>query len=212
MRLFLLTLVATSSAGAQDVMDIVHAYSAHEASRWNRSRDYTYQRDLIRRTFKRDGTLKSSTSETYEVLIVNGKPVSRLIQRNGQPVTDEATRKRQQQLDQVSAQAARFGPFRSIEKRYDSFVLNGEEEIDGRAAWVVSAKKGRHGIARTQAKLWIDELDYECAKLQIEGTMNLITIDGRAHGVLAPGLSLCEWQTEFGYRNTPCFGATPTCR
>ena len=182
MRLFLLALLAVFSARAQDVMEIVHAYSEHEASRWDLSRDYTYQYDSIRRTFKRDGTLKSSTNETYEVLIVDGKPVSRLIQRDGKPVTDEEARKRQQQLERAISQAR---PVRSIEKQYDSFALEGEEEIDGRRAWVVSAKKSLFGgIARIhiQTRFWIDKADYECAKVQSEGGMNMISIDGWAHG------------------------------
>lgn len=177
MRLFLLVLLGMSPVAAQNVMDIVHAYSARHTSRYDRMRDYTYQNRIVKRTFNRDGTLKSSTSQTYELLIVNGQPVSRLIERNGRPVSDEQAG--------TSAQAnARFAAARNLEDRFDHFALDGEEVIDGRRTWVVSAKKTLLiGTAHTEAKFWIDEADYECAKSQTEGRTNLISIDGRAHSV-----------------------------
>lgn len=157
MRLFLLTLVAVSSVRAQNVMDIVHAYSANEASRYDRTRDYTYQKSVVTRRYKRDGTLKSSTSETYDVLIVNRNPVERLTQRNGRPVSEQESRNRQRELERSSARArARLGPIRRLEDRYDAFELEGEEEVNGRRAWVVSARKLLHnGIIEARAKFWI---------------------------------------------------------
>lgn len=181
MRTILLALVVIPSVRAQDVMDIVHAYSAHEISRLDRTRDYTYQHDLIRRRFKRDGTLRSATIETYEVLIANGKQVRKLIRRNGISVTEQDARKTQQRLDEVSARVR----LRSMENRFDTFALEGEEDVDGRRAWIVSAKKSMYGIARIQAKFWIDEADYECAKVQSEGRLNIISIDGRANGLMS---------------------------
>jgi len=183
MRVFLLTLVALFPIRAQDVMEIVYAYSAREASRFDRSRDYTYQLNVVHRRFKRDGTLKSSSSETYDVLIVNGKPVQKLIESNGRPATEQEARARQQALERAAAHArAVTGPNRGIADRYNDFQLEGEEEINGRRAWVVSAsRKLAGGIIQSRAKLWIDEIDYECAKIELQSKANLITIDGWGH-------------------------------
>lgn len=182
MRFLLLILLAVSSLPAQNVMDIVHAYSEPEVSQYDRTRDYTYDMSIVRRKYKRNGTLESTTSENYEVLIVNGKPVQKLTQRNGRPVSEQESLNREREMERAQVRArAQRGAIRRFEDRYDAFELEGEEEVNGRTAWVVSAKKTMYlGGAKIRAKFWIDEIDYECAKVQSDGAFNMITIDGRA--------------------------------
>ena len=182
MRLFLLAAVVIPAIRAEDVMDIVHAYVARQASHYDRTRDYTYEQRVVTRRYKRDGALKSNTTETYEVLIVDGKPVRKLVERDGKPVSPEVSLRRQRELERASARARpRLG--HSLLDRYETFQLEGEEDLNGRLTWVVSARaKLLSGLGHAQAKLWIDEMDLECARSETESSGGLISLDGWAHG------------------------------
>jgi len=183
MRLFLLVVSLLPAVRAADVMDIVHAYSAHQASGYDRARDYTYEQHFVMRKLNRDGTLKSTFSETYEVLPANGTVVHKLTERDGKAVTAEESLKKQREEKRFQARLRRRSPRpRTLQDDFDRFELEGEEVLNGRPAWVVAARKtSLAGMVQVRARFWIDEVDLDCAKFQRDGALNMITIDGRMH-------------------------------
>lgn len=185
---FLLLAMIVCSARAQTVTDIVHEYSEREASRYDRARNYTYRQHATTRRYDRHGRMQSISTATYEILIVNGKPVQTLIESNGSPVTQQESIRRQQALEQAAHAAPRF------EDRYYEFRLEGEEEVNGRMTWVVSARMkegaGARIITATEGarrklnvKVWIDQSDFECARLQSDVLINGFGLDGKVHAV-----------------------------
>lgn len=175
--------VIVCAVRAQDVMQIVHQYSEKEGSQNDRVKDYTYNQHISRRILDRMGRVKSEKTEVYEVLIADGKRVAKLTDKNGKAVTEKMAAARQRELEQV---VQRFPPVR-FEDRYDKFDLEGEEEVNGRMAWVVTVEKkvkfpafGVYDRSTLSAKFWIDQSEFECAKRQGDGVGTVIGVDGKS--------------------------------
>lgn len=149
---------------------------------------YTYDVTEVREDLDRGGRARKRETRSYEVFLVKGRPVRRLVARDGRPLDREEREKedrraRELALDLRSGRAARELPgvrLSRILERYD-FVARGRDEIDGRCAVVLefAARPGdydleRDGLLRRLAgRLWVDEGEQAVARVEVRNTSGL---------------------------------------
>ena len=149
---------------------------------------YTYDVTEVREQLDREGRARRRETRFYEVFNVKGRPVRRLVARDGRPLPPrelekEERRARELAEDLRSGRAARELPgvrLSRILERY-SFVAQGREELDGRCALVFdfAARPGdfdleRDGLLRRLAgRLWVDEDDGAVARVVVRNTSGL---------------------------------------
>ena len=161
-----------------------------------RRKDYTYLMRTEQHSLDSSGRAGKTESETYEVLILYGRPFQRLIEKNGKPLSPGEERKQRQKMDKEVARRKnetaeqkekRFREenkglrqqreiLEEVADAFDFHVL-GEEEVDGFATWVIQAepKPGYQPRSRQtkilrnfRGKLWITEDDYRWVKVEAE--------------------------------------------
>ena len=200
--LLLATLCASAQPAAnkaeelRDPAEIVRRSIERSRGAWQALRDYTFIQTTENRRKDGDGKVTKTESETEEVLIIEGQPFTRVIARNGKPLSGEEQRKERERMDAEikkrlgetpEQRAGRLKAYEEdrmrrgaildeIPKAFD-FKLAGSEIVDGRPVYVVEAypKPGYHGLhkyskylPKLKGKLWIDKEDYHWAKLEAE--------------------------------------------
>jgi hypothetical protein len=182
------------AAGAQDAAEILRRSIEHDASNVERLKNYTFVERNEERMYDGAGRVKSTESQTYEILILAGRPWGRLIERNDKPLEAKEARREQEKLDRELAkrksetdrerargeedkdtiQSRRF-----LREVPQAFVLSidGVEQIGGRPVWVISATpragyrpKLPHGdvLTKVRGKIWIDQAEYQWVKVDAE--------------------------------------------
>lgn len=216
----LATLLASAGvAAAQDAAEILRRSIEHDAANVERLKNYTFVEHNEERTYDRSDRLRSRESQTYEILILAGRPWGRLIERNGKPLNAKDGQREQEKLDaelakrqrDVARDASREPKDRdTIESRRflrevpQAFTLamDGVENVAGRPAWVISAtpRPGYrptlpHGdvLTKVRGKIWIDQDEYQWIKVDAEVTAPLSF--GLGLFRVAPGGSLHFEQT-----------------
>lgn len=143
-----------------------------------------------------NGRVKSSTSKTHEIRMIEGSPYRRLLERDGKPIPPAEQELQDAYLQDNIARRAKETPserarrMADYEKRRDRFLaaireiprafdftFAGEETIAGRRAWAVDATprrgyepKDRYSrlYPQLRGRLWFDTLEYQLVKLQAE--------------------------------------------
>jgi hypothetical protein len=144
-----------------------------------------------------------------------------MLERDGHPLPPDDQRKEQAKLDRVSAKLVNETPeqrqrriaeyqkrrakerdfLREIVDLYD-FKLEGEQQVDGHAAWVIAAtpktgyqpqRRDARPLLKIRGKIWIDKAEYQWVRLEAE-TMDTISY-GLFIARLNPGAKLVFEQT-----------------
>ncbi|PAW86000.1 MAG: hypothetical protein B9S33_08860 [Pedosphaera sp. Tous-C6FEB] len=192
-------------------------------SRWERTQSttaqFTFKKWRAFEEFDGKGKLEERKQSRQEWLPINGVPFARLVERNGQPLTDK-----ERKLEEEREAAVRAGktPVRSPEAskrdkewqftdemlaRYTCKVT-GQEVVRGRPVWVVeftprSADLPVNKLAdrvanKVAGKVWVDAEDWELARLQFWLT-DEVTLIGGVVGVLRKfGMTLERTRIEPG--------------
>src|SRR5579863_9314366 len=100
---WLFTLLCGTLAFAQDAQDIVRRSVQHDYLNFERLKDYTYTQRNEERTYDRQGHLKKTETETYDILILGGHDYEKLIARDDKPLPEKEARKEQEKMDQEIA-------------------------------------------------------------------------------------------------------------
>jgi hypothetical protein len=149
---------------------------------------YTYDVTESREDLDGEGRATRRRTRSYEVYHVNGRPVRRLMTRDGLPLS-AAERRRIDARAQALAEAIRKGETVSEEpgvrlsrilERYD-FRFAGREEVEGRCALVFefSPRPGEFRLDRDfvlkklAGRLWVDEQDRAVARLDVRNTASV---------------------------------------
>jgi len=201
MRLIVgLGVVAVSVANlcAQDAREIVRKSVELDQANWLRMRDYTWIAHETERSLDSRGGVKSEKSETWETLVLSGQPHRRMLERDGRPLKSDEQRKEQAKLDRVAAKLEHETPeqrqrrvseyekerekdrefLREVTDLYD-FHLEGEQQVDGHAAWVIAATpkpgyqpehRDAKPLLKIRGKVWIDQAEYQWVRLEAETT------------------------------------------
>lgn len=146
---------------------------------------YTYDVDESREELDAQGRAQRRRTRSYEVYHVKGRPVRRLVSRDGQPLPP-AERDSVDRRSRASAEAIRDGQtvaeqpglrLSRILERYE-FRFAGREELDGRCSLVFefSPRPGDFGLDRDfvlkklAGRLWVDEDERAVARLEVRNT------------------------------------------
>jgi hypothetical protein len=144
---------------------------------------YTYDLVSVREELDDRGRVKDSETRRYEIYFVKGRPVRRLVEEDGRPLSKER-QEREDREARALAEAVRSGRavserpggrLSAILDRYD-FRAVAREEIAGRTAIVLAfrpragdlALEGDRYLRRLAGRIWVDEAEQEIVRTEIE--------------------------------------------
>lgn len=146
--------------------------------------NYTFHEVVITHELNKNGSVKKTQAEEYEVFFVNTHEVRRLMKKDGKELTGDADRREQEHVMQAVEKAQRTPPGQapqgnvvvSISRILAMAKVSAarREVIDGRSNiafdFTGDPKAKAHGIAEEAAKrmsgtVWIDEQDREVRRM-----------------------------------------------
>jgi hypothetical protein len=180
----------------QDAAEIVRRSVRADQGMLEQAKDYTYQVTEVERDLDASGKVTSTQSKTYDVLVLYGRPFRKLVARDGKPLTPREQAEQESKLQKEIDKRKRQTPQdvakeeRSNEKEQNNvrkfaaeipnvctLTLLGEEQVAGRAAYVIRAEP-RPGykpqdtrtrlMSKMRGTLWIDKADYHWGKVEAE--------------------------------------------
>jgi hypothetical protein len=190
----LLSIFAGPGFAQTDPRDIVRKSVQTDDRNAKLTSEYTYVVHNTMRQLDGGGKVKSTETDTHEILFIGGKRYSRLTEKDGKPLPPKEEAKQQQHIDHAIAEAKKLSPeererrlaererkrakdregIRNIPDAFD-FVLFREEDVGGRPAFVigVTPKAGYRGpnhdfLSKMQGTLWIHKADYHWVKAEAE--------------------------------------------
>jgi len=195
-RLFLFLLASSLTIHAQqtplNAQEIVKRSVERDARNFERFKDYTFHEFTLQNQLDKRGKVSHTDRELDEVLILSGRPYSRVLERDGMPLSEKESSKEQSKLDKEAAKRAketdrdraRYEKDRLEERRFAleipdafTFTLLGEERIDGLPVWKIQANpkpgfKPREGRAdllkKVRGTLWIEQAGYQWVRAEID--------------------------------------------
>lgn len=203
---FILALTVTAGAFAQDAREIFRRSAEKDQQNRALRRQYTYLEKGVERELDKNGKPKSTHSTVHDVSILYGHQFSRLIEKDGKPLSEKDQRKEQERLAKFTAKwehetleerkkreaereknRAKTEAFlKEIPDAYDLRLLP-DEKVDGHDAWVIQAEphpgyrpKAEMGkyLSKVHGKVWIDKAEYQWVKVDAE------TIDTISFGLV----------------------------
>jgi hypothetical protein len=173
--------------------EIVRRSAANEARGLEARDNYSYTKRQETKRLDSHGQVKSDEVVVSKIAFVNGSSVEQTVSHNGGSPTSSQHRKDLEAVERArnetpAARAARLAREREtrafISEVPEAFVfrLTGEEQINGRAAYIfeAAAKPGyqshtKYGrmFSKAQGKLWIDKQDLGWVKVDATVTDSL---------------------------------------
>jgi hypothetical protein len=189
-----------------DPRELVRHVTENEFENEKLQKFYTFVQRAETRKLDSDGHVKTTESETSDIMVLSGEPVTRLIARNDKPLTSEDSAKVEAKIDKFMRDRKNETPAdkekrladkekdRQKEREYVSeiadaynFRLDGIEKLNGRDTYVISAEPRADFHAKSRAarallsafhfKVWIDKADLQWVKIDAEA------IDNASYGV-----------------------------
>jgi hypothetical protein len=172
--------------------EIVKRSVERDARNFERFKDYAFHELTVEKQLDKKGKITGTDTELSEVLMLGGRPYSRLLERDGKPLSEKDGAKEQDKLDKEAAKRAKetdrdrakFEKDRLEERRFAreipdafDFQLLGEETMDGLPVWRIQAEpkpgfKPRQGRAdllkKVRGTLWIDQAGYQWVRAEID--------------------------------------------
>jgi hypothetical protein len=212
MRAGFVYVLFAASLLAQDPAEIVLRSIERDARNFELLKDYTYTERTQTQMYGAQGGRERSTSDTYEILRLEGRPLRRKIAHDDQPLSASDARKEQERLDREVAKRRAESPadkaklerqrveerkfLREIPQAF-ALKLDGVEQVSGKPAWAIEfePKPGyeprdsrARQLTKVRGKLWIDQAEYQWVKgdAQLFGTLSF----GFSLVRIAPGTAL----------------------
>ena len=192
--MLLLLLAPVWAADSPSAADIVRQSVQRDLLNFERLKNYTYTQRNEERSYDKQGHLKKTETETYDIMILGGRDYEKLVERDDKPLPEKEARKEQEKMDkevarrqnESAADKARFDKQRREERQFLNeipqafhFQLVGQEAVSGKPAWVITAEpdlsyhaKDRLAklVSKMRAKIWIDQGEYQWVKVEAEAT------------------------------------------
>jgi hypothetical protein len=203
-------------AQTSDPLDIVRRSLEQDRTNFERARDYTFVERSELRRLDGKGRLTKTESETFDVLILGGRPYKKLIAKNDQPLSNkeaekaarefekeikkrrgESERERRALLEKEERRRRESRAFLAEIPRAFSFRLAGVERIEGLPVWVIDAEPRadfkpevrRAGLlSKFRGRIWIAQDDLQWVRVEAE-TVATVTF-GLFLARLGPGAKL----------------------
>ena len=191
-RAVLLALNLALILRAQDATEIIRHSVDRDATNFERFKNYTFLERVEDRRYGRNGKLGSKEVETYEFMVLGGRPYGKLVERDDKTLPAKEARKEQEKLDKESAKRQRESEsekareekdraeqrsyLREVPEAFD-LTVQGTEQIGGRAVWIIGAQpksgykpklKRAEILAHLRGKIWVDQADYQWVKAEVE--------------------------------------------
>jgi hypothetical protein len=199
------------SSGQLSARQIMERAVAKDIVNWQAAKDYTFFERTQEDALDSDGKVKSSKSETHEIMVLYGEPFERMVAKDDKPLpekdqqkqnekfdkethkreneTPEERQKRQQKYEKEREDERAF--VREVLDAYD-FSLIGTETVNGRVVWAIDAvpRPGFEGkrreskmLPKIKPRFWIDQQDYSWVKLRAEviDTLSFGVVVARLH-------------------------------
>ncbi len=192
--LLALSVFAQDRTARPDAQEIIRQSLSHWRRNIDAARNYTFQRRTVEDQLEKDGALKKSEVETYQISIIYGEPYEKLIARDDKPLNDKDQKKEEEKLNKFfekQKSTSEEERQRERDKKRDKFrreiadelpvMLNydivGEEEFNGQPVWVLSAtpKRDYHPnsmagklLSKLSGKVWITKSDYQWVKAEAD--------------------------------------------
>ncbi|HVP53626.1 MAG TPA: hypothetical protein VMU45_01430 [Candidatus Eisenbacteria bacterium] len=176
--------------------EIMRRAVAKDIINWQAAKDYTFLQRTQEDNLDGNGGVKSSKSETHEILVLYGEPFERLVAKNDVPLPEKEQKKQDEEFDKETRKRENESPeerqkrLQKYEKEREderafvreildayNFSLVGTETLNGRETWVIDGtpRPGFEGkrresrlLPKIKPRFWIDQQDYSWAKLRAE--------------------------------------------
>ena len=183
----LLTLAGTAAGAPEDTLsaqDIVER--AIERAKWkdNKNFDARFSFRMFNESEKLDqkGQVEEREERVYENQPIDGAPYMRLVEKDGQPLTEEELEKeRKREVKYRKRLANKSQPDDEDRVAFDEELVSrynvhrqGMEDIRGRTAYIISfdpksgplpaKKRMDYALNKSAGRLWIDAKTYEIAQ------------------------------------------------
>ena len=166
--------------------DLVEKSIFNHDNDWSAALDFTYRLSDVTAS----GAGEPKTTEVSQISVLNGTPYTRLVGKNGSPLTPEEARREDEKFQKAAAvrdretaeqRARRIRKYqeecRFLREIPDAFEMKllGHETIEGRPNYVVELapragfvpqSKGARMFPYIEGKLWIDEQDMRWTKAE----------------------------------------------
>jgi len=206
------TSVSLAQNPAQDPAQIVLRSIDRDARNFALLKDYTYTERSQAEVYGGRGRSARSSSDTYEIMRLEGRAFRRKIEHDDKPLSAGDARKEQQRVDrelakrksESPAEKAKLEKERMEERKFlreipEAFTLklDGVEQVSGKPAWAIEfdpkADYVPHDsraklLTKVRGKLWIDQSEYQWVKWDAQ------VLDTLSFGLslirIAPGTAL----------------------
>jgi len=177
-------LAQTSSAPLPDVPTLIRQVREHQRQMEAVQENYTFHESDVVHELNKDGSVKKTETEQYEVFFVNTHPIRRLIRRDGKDLDPDQEKKEQDRVAKDVEKAQQTPPGQSPRGDESISVSNilsmarvsqpRRVMLDGRSTiafdFTGNPKARAHGMAeeaalRTYGTIWIDEQDRQVRRL-----------------------------------------------
>jgi hypothetical protein len=183
---------------SNDAQEIMRRAVEKDIFNWQAAKDYTFLERMQEDALGGNGQVKSSKSETHEILVLYGEPFSRTVAKDDKPLSEKEkkkedeefekeTRKRENEsAEERQKRVQKYEKERQDERAFVreildayTFSLIGEEVLNGRTTWVIDGtpRPGFEGkrreskmLPKIKPRIWIDQQDYSWTKLRAEFT------------------------------------------
>lgn len=155
----------------------------------SRMADYAFDRRVIKKEFEPDGRLKLQTVTLMRPERVEGVWVSRIVTRDGKPLTDPEKRRQEDEIRRriADGKSENARPASILGRENDELIqqfpealeyrLIGEEMKDGRKTWVLACQP-RVGykppsmrarfFEKVRGKVWVDQAEKDLVRVDAE--------------------------------------------
>jgi hypothetical protein len=165
---------------------------------WQAAKDYTFLERMQEDTLDGNGAVKSSKSETHEIMVLYGEPFQRTVAKDDKPLSEKEQKKQDEEFEKETRKREnesteerqkriqKYEKEREDERAFvheilDAYTFNlvGSETLNGRETWVIDGtpRSGFEGkrreakmLPKIKPRFWIDEQDYSWTKLRAEFT------------------------------------------
>lgn len=191
-----LTTDAHGNLSQEQMQQLFRVVAEKDIENDKKLRDYTYIERDEEHKLDGKGNLKSTESETFEVIEVYGKQVRRKIAKNDRPLSAKDAAKEEEKIQKImekrkneseadrekhakqEAKEEEEGRkwVREISDAYN-FRLVGSEQIEGRDNWVIEGEprpgfqphlKYANYLLDFHGRVWIDKQDLQLSKMDVE--------------------------------------------
>ena len=187
---------AAATLTQEQIRDLIRRSADNDLENQKKERDYTYVERQETRQLNGKGQVKSTETETYDVMEIYGEQVQKLVAKNGKPLSDKDARKEDEKIQKLidkrknesdsdrKKRLAKEEKEREEDRQFvrevaDAFDFRfvGTELLDGRDNYVIDGvpKPGykpvhKHAdiLAKLRFRLWIDRDDAQMKKLDVQ--------------------------------------------